>query len=205
LVSLISLYDKANPASYENEEIIVNFEYSINLLNETLHDLMEAVKIRDEVNKKYEVIKFEDILSSVQWRLHPLLSEKTVKIVSDFSSMSTIYYPKVDLESIFYNFISNSVRFSSNDRECFINITSGLKDEFAILVFEDNGLGIDLERYRSRLFGLYQRFHHQNTGKGLGLYLLNTQIKSMGGTIEVESKVDIGTKFTVKIKMRKSS
>jgi signal transduction histidine kinase len=63
--------------------------------------------------------------------------------------------------------------------------------------FEDNGLGIDLDRYRDRIFGLYQRFHEHPESKGFGLYLIKSQIEALGGTIHIESKVNVGTKFKI--------
>ena len=65
---------------------------------------------------------------------------------------------------------------------------------------QDNGLGIDLGKHGTSLFNLYKRFHFHIEGKGLGLYLVKTQINLLGGEIFVESKVNEGTLFTVLIK-----
>ena len=56
-------------------------------------------------------------------------------------------------------------------------------------------MGIDLERYKDRIFGMYQRFHAGKEGKGLGLYMIKAQVLAMGGKIEVESQIEIGTIF----------
>jgi len=63
------------------------------------------------------------------------------------------------------------------------------------LRFEDNGLGIDLSRYGSQIFGLYKRFHEHTEGKGMGLYLVKTEVELLGGTITVSSEVNQGTTF----------
>ncbi len=62
---------------------------------------------------------------------------------------------------------------------------------------ENPGIGIDMERNRDKIFGLYQRFHNHPDSKGLGLYLVKSQVETMGGTIEVDSKVGKGTTFTI--------
>ena len=54
-----------------------------------------------------------------------------------------------------------------------------------------------MERNRDKIFGLYQRFHNYPDSKGLGLYLVKSQVETMGGNITVESKVDKGTTFTI--------
>jgi signal transduction histidine kinase len=78
-----------------------------------------------------------------------------------------------------------------------IHITSDWHDNNAVIVFKDNGIGIDLERNKDKIFGLYQRFHSHTEGKGLGLYLVKSQVESMGGTINIESEVDKGTTFKI--------
>ncbi len=65
------------------------------------------------------------------------------------------------------------------------------------MTFEDNGIGIDMSRNKEKIFGLYQRFHNYPDSKGLGLYLVKSQVETMGGTIEVQSEVNVGTKFTL--------
>ncbi|MFY8035682.1 MAG: ATP-binding protein, partial [Cyclobacteriaceae bacterium] len=71
---------------------------------------------------------------------------------------------------------------------------------FACFSVKDNGMGIDLHRHRQKLFTLYSRFHDHVDGKGLGLFMVKTQVEALGGKIEVESEVDRGTTFHVYIK-----
>jgi len=68
------------------------------------------------------------------------------------------------------------------------------------LSFKDNGIGIDMERNKNKIFGLYQRFHNHPDSKGLGLYLVKSQVESMNGSIDVESEVGKGTTFTITFK-----
>jgi sensor histidine kinase regulating citrate/malate metabolism len=53
----------------------------------------------------------------------------------------------------------------------------------------------NLDQYK--IFGLYQRMHEHTEGKGMGLFLVKTQVESLGGKIEVESEVEVGTTFRV--------
>jgi signal transduction histidine kinase len=68
---------------------------------------------------------------------------------------------------------------------------------FVKLEISDNGLGIDLQRFKQDLFKLYKRFHTHVEGKGLGLYLVKSQLQALGGKLEVKSKVGEGTTFFV--------
>ena len=81
-----------------------------------------------------------------------------------------------------------------------INVTSKIDDDEVVITFTDNGIGIDLDRNKNKIFGLYQRFHDYPDSKGLGLYLVKSQVEAMDGTITVESEVDKGTIFIIKFK-----
>jgi signal transduction histidine kinase len=57
-----------------------------------------------------------------------------------------------------------------------------------------------MERDGSKLFTLYARFHFDVKGKGMGLFLVKTQLEAMGGRIEAESIVGKGTTFNLFLK-----
>jgi nitrogen fixation/metabolism regulation signal transduction histidine kinase len=69
-----------------------------------------------------------------------------------------------------------------------------------ILMAKDNGLGIDLKKYGDRLFRLNNTFHRHPDSKGVGLYMIKTQIEAIGGSISVESEEDKGTTFKIILK-----
>jgi signal transduction histidine kinase len=101
------------------------------------------------------------------------------------------------MESILQNLLTNSLRYSHPDRQAIIKCYT-LKDRGNIyLIFEDNGIGIDLERHGDKVFGMYKTFHHNPDAKGIGLFITRNQVEALGGTINVESTVNVGTKFTI--------
>ena len=66
-----------------------------------------------------------------------------------------------------------------------------------VLTAEDNGMGIDMERYGAKLFGFRKTFHKNKDAKGIGLFITKTQIEAMGGSIHAESRPGAGTKFII--------
>jgi signal transduction histidine kinase len=68
------------------------------------------------------------------------------------------------------------------------------------LKISDNGQGIDLEKFGDKLFGLHKTFHTHEHARGVGLFLVKTQIESMGGSISADSEVDKGTTFTIRFR-----
>jgi signal transduction histidine kinase len=66
-----------------------------------------------------------------------------------------------------------------------------------IIIFKDNGSGIDLAKDGNQVFGLYKRFHENKEGKGMGLFMVKTQVETLGGKIEINSAINKGTEFTI--------
>lgn len=81
-----------------------------------------------------------------------------------------------------------------------INISSSIEEDSIVLRFKDNGIGLDLDKHQNQLFGLYKRFHHHVEGKGLGLFIVKTQVEALHGTIEVNSVPNEGTEFVLRFK-----
>ncbi|MEM0933431.1 MAG: ATP-binding protein, partial [Bacteroidota bacterium] len=78
-----------------------------------------------------------------------------------------------------------------------ILLQATIEEEGIEFVMQDNGLGIDLERYGDKMFGMYKTFHNHKDARGLGLYIIKNQIEAMGGHITVASTVNKGSTFKV--------
>lgn len=200
LISLLNLFDKENPSEPFNKILIEKFEESTEQLNNTLNDLLEVLVLKSNTEIAKEPLSFSATVNLVRKNLENILKEQGGELITNFSAVDLIEYNKIHLESIFQNLISNAIKYCSPERNPIIKITSALEENWITVTFEDNGMGIDLERYRDRLFGMYQRFHAGKDGKGLGLYMIKAQLNAMGGKIEVESTKGVGTNFKVYFK-----
>lgn len=203
LSNLIGLLNLTNELNIEDEElriIIAGFSKSTNLLNETISDLGKVVIIRDNPSiGKTDVNVFESITNVIN-QINILIQQIKPDLQINVDKKTTIYSHKAYLESILLNLLTNSLKYRSLERATIITITLIEKEHSMELIFEDNGIGIDLIKNKHKLFGLYQRFHNYPDSKGLGLYLVKSQIESMGGTIDIESEVDKGTRFKINFK-----
>lgn len=118
----------------------------------------------------------------------------------DFSNVGVVHLVKPYMDNIFQNMLSNSLKYARPSVPPVIHFKGSMKDGILQLEFSDNGLGIDLEVNRTKLFGLYQRFNPKAAeGNGLGLYLIRLQVEKMKGKIDVQSALNTGTTFTITI------
>jgi PAS domain S-box-containing protein len=197
LTGLLNLIEDIPIENLELKEILNGFNKSTHLLNETINDLVKVIVIKENSSLQKEAIQLEHIFDKIinQLSFQIEFSKPTINI--NLKKVSILNTNKAYLESIILNLISNSLKFKSENRKLEINITASKTGNTVIIIFSDNGIGIDLKRNRDKVFGLYQRFHNYPDSKGLGLYLVKSQVETMGGTIDIESEVNKGTTFTL--------
>jgi signal transduction histidine kinase len=189
----ISSNDRDRQTAFEK------LEESTRDLDHVIQDLTGILNIRKHTSNLTEV-DLENSFLRVKRMLEKEIEETQTTIVNDFSKAKDVYAVAPYVESIFYNLISNAIKYRNPEHLPTIDIKTSVEDEFVCLVVTDNGLGIDLVKYKSSMFNLYKRFHLHMEGKGLGLYLVKTQIEALGGKIEVESEPNKGTTFFVYFK-----
>jgi signal transduction histidine kinase len=175
-------------------------EIVIGHLNETLGELIESVKIQGNKDIKHDPIIFNSVFDKTLAILDNQILDLKAVVTSDFSEAPNIEYPKLYMESIMLNLLSNSIRYSSPDRITKIHFCTAVNNNEIILIAKDNGLGIDLRKHGHKLFGLNNTFHRHPDAKGVGLFMTKTQIEAIGGSITVESEVDKGTTFKIILK-----
>jgi C4-dicarboxylate-specific signal transduction histidine kinase len=108
----------------------------------------------------------------VQQQFMEEIQQKNATISIEFN-VKDIYYPKIYLESILSNLLSNALRFTAKDRAPRIEIHTHLEQEGTLLTVKDNGLGINLPKYKSELFMFKKVFHRGFETKGVGLFSLD--------------------------------
>ena len=204
LTNLIFICKLINPQKIEDPstlKLIEGFKKSTYQLNETLNDLINVLIVKDNTDLILDELSFEEIIDKVKESISESLSSSKVIIETDFSHVPTIHFTKVYLESIFLNLITNSIKYRHPSRNPIIKIKT-IKDAVGKikLTFSDNGIGMDMSRVKDKIFGFHKRFHKNADSKGIGLFLVKSQINALGGQIEVDSDVNIGTTFTITFK-----
>ena len=175
----------------------------INLIGKTtsdldliIRDLSKILDLRNKPHQYHETVGLEMEWSQSRSLLQDSLTGKE-EIVTNFEALPEITTVRAMLQSIFYNLLSNAIKYRSPERNLKVIATSRIQDGKAILEIVDNGLGFNSQKHREKLFKLYERFHTHVEGRGLGLYLIKSQIEVLHGTIEVESEPGRGSLFRI--------
>jgi signal transduction histidine kinase len=198
LLGLLFLTDR-NEVGESNKILFDHFQKAVNTLDITIKDLSNIIDIRNTISKVRQKVNLQDEINQVMVLLQKEIEDHQVEIITDLHADSEIYSVKAMVSSILYNLISNSIKYRAEGRLPIIQIKSTKEGSLIKIEVSDNGLGIDVERFREKLFGLYKRFHTHVGGKGLGLFLVKLQSESLGGKVEVESTLGVGTTMIVSI------
>lgn len=164
-------------------------------LDRIIHDLNNILEIRKNTTQEFETCIVLDELDKVLIGLSYQIELTKTKIYKTIPEDLEVKAIGPYLESIFYNLVSNAIKYAKEDPE--ITINAKKQDEWVIIEVKDKGIGIDIETHKDKLFGLYKRFHLHVEGKGLGLFMVKTQTEAMNGKIELESTPNVGTCFRI--------
>ena len=197
-IELISELLETSKTKEEQDEMIHLLKRVSKSLDETMRNLNEVVNIRSNINLKIESLNLHDHIENTIELFEKEIKNTNAEIKNLVAVDVTIDYNVSYLESILYNFISNAIRYRHPDRKPVITLSFDL--QMKALRIADNGIGIDMNRNKEDLFGMYKTFNNNPDAKGIGLFLSKNQVDALGGTIETESELDKGTTFTIYFK-----
>jgi signal transduction histidine kinase len=187
----------------------INVEDRLFLANAVQHSALNLDIIITDLNHVLETkngnhikesVNFSDIVNNVRLSVSDLLTLHNFTISVDFLAIDRMITVKSYLHSIFYNLISNSIKYRRKHVGGNIIIKSELIAGKIVLTFSDNSSGINMDKHGYQIFGLYKRFHTDSSGKGMGLFMVKSQVEILGGTVTVDSCESVGTKFRIEFK-----
>lgn len=199
-MSLLVEFVEDSKDEEEQKELVSKLKPVIDGLNLTFNELVETILIQQDLEIKSEKVNLQEVLIKTLEGLDMEVKKARASVSMDFNHIKTICFPPKYVDSIFHNLISNALKYRSPKRDLLVKVTAHRKGTSIVLSVEDNGLGLDLNKYRDNVFKIGKVFHSHPNAKGLGLYMTKTQVEVMGGTIDVESEVDKGAKFTIEFK-----
>lgn len=181
----------------ERRKIMGMLTNASNNLLETLDNLNEVVNISSKSDIKKKPILLTKAFKSITQNLTTSLSEHHVKLVNKIGPKVYVKAIPAYLESILMNFLTNAIKYKDPKRRPVITLSTSREKGYTVLSVQDNGLGIDLDQYGDKLFGMYKTFHDREDARGIGLYITKNQIEAMNGKVTVESEVGRGSTFKI--------
>jgi len=185
----------------DKEILTKGINVSVIKLDNVIKDLNHILEIKGHINEIKEIVHLSELADEVKSDFKNLIEKLDIEINYDFSEINQFLTLKVYMYSIFYNLISNSIKYRCDTIPCIILIKSRVLKNLLELTFTDNGRGIDLKKNGDKVFGLYRRFHPGTEGKGVGLFMVKTQVEALGGKISVQSIENEGTTFKIEFEI----
>jgi PAS domain S-box-containing protein len=183
----------------ENKKIIKGMRQYSAKLDEVVSDLNVILSIKKELLQSRSDIDLSELVANVVGDLEELITQNRARINHGFNAGTNVSTNKAYLRSIFHNLISNGIKYRTTGSDPEISIWNERHDNTMRIYFKDNGVGFDLKKYGDQVFGLYRRFNTSVEGRGLGLYMVKTQVTALNGTIELESVPGEGSLFVVSL------
>lgn len=174
-------------------------EEALRLKNQVERVLQMAHLDRDDIKLKWEVVDVHELIKGSIQNIQPTLQDKKAVINCTLSAANpNIMTDKLHLTNIIFNLLDNALKYSVNNPE--IKIITSNKGNNLIIDIIDNGIGIADEQ-RKKIFDKFYRVPtgnvHNVKGFGLGLNYVKIMMKNLKATVEVDSELGKGSKFTL--------
>ncbi len=151
------------------------------------------------MTQPFEEIVLNELLDEVLDDLQPFIEEHNAKV--EVGKLEIIRGDMSQIHRVFQNLIQNAIKFKKADVDPVITIESYKSEDQLIVVIGDNGIGFD-DKYKDKVFGLFERLHGRSEyeGTGLGLAICRKIMERHKGQIRAESELGSGTKMFLSFK-----
>lgn len=196
---LAHLLQTESPGSATFTKTQVHLQSSLREFDEVLQDVTALLYRSEEpAGLTTEEVPLEAIITQVVAHLRDGVVQVGGIVQVVVPPRLRVQANRAYLYSIFFNLLTNAIKYRSTKRPIHIAITAkGGQGQPTTIEVTDNGIGFDQQGVGAAVFQPFQRFHANRPGRGLGLYLVKAHIESLNGQISVQSATDVGTRFLI--------
>ena len=193
---LLSRYEKTEEQP-QREKHIQRIVSSVTSLTEILNDFLSVGKIEEgNISANYREYDIKDQMEAIAQEVQHLLKKGQYVAYNHLGPVSSVYLDASMMKHIVINLLSNAIKFSNE--MAVIEVVTEINAGKFILCVQDHGLGIPEED----IANLFKRFFRSSNatniqGTGLGLHIVSKYTELMNGKIDCDSKLGVGTKFTI--------
>lgn len=205
MVGLTRMLPKLDVTAQSYTTALTNLDKSAHRLDAVICDLSKILSIKSFDNSENsEIVDLESICTEVMQSMHETVSALKGTIQLDVEEGTKLQAKRAYIYSILHNLMINAVKYRAEERQLHIHVKINQNSEGVLIQVQDNGLGMDMDAVRPHIFKLYKRFHVHTEGRGMGLYLVKSQVEALGGSIEVDSTKGAGSIFKILFKTQRN-
>ncbi|HAZ48586.1 MAG TPA: histidine kinase [Cyanobacteria bacterium UBA11369] len=184
----------------EQEKQVTFIRKSASSLTELVNDLLDLAKVEaGKVDVRVSAFEVTDLFSALRGMLRPLLANNDVALIfEEPSAIPTLKTDEGKVSQIMRNFISNALKYTEKGE---VRVTAKMgANQTVILSVADTGIGIAPEN-QTRIFEEFVQVNHplqkRVKGTGLGLPLCKKLSELLGGRVDLQSTLGVGSTFSV--------
>ena len=184
----------------EGKDYLDRMQNAAQRMRRLIDDLLTYSRVTSQA-KPFQRVNLSNILENVLSDLEIRIEQTKAKI--HVSNLPTIDADPSQMQQLFQNMISNSLKFQKEGNVPEISVSARTTPYHCEITFMDNGIGFD-EQYVEKMFTIFQRLHgkQEYEGTGLGLAVCKKIIKRHSGNIQVYSTLGAGAKFVITLPLK---
>lgn len=172
-------------------------------LENIVKDLLELSKLSVSTPiLHYENVNLHQLIHDTCHSLIPLMNEKKLQFKENLEGDAMLYCDPLKITQVINNLVVNAIKYSESGT---IEVATRSDDNFYYLIVKDQGCGLfkeDQKKIFDRFYRVSNSRSRQKGGVGLGLSIVKSITDAHDAIIEVDSKINEGTTFTIKFKMK---
>ena len=202
LAESLTLQDDVPNEIYK--EFMEDISTEVERENKIINDLLELVKLdKKEAKLEIQLVDMNNFIEIILKRLKVIADINKVELIFESMREVQVEIDEVKISLAISNLIENAIKYNNEDGE--VRVILDADHQYAIIKVADNGIGIneeDISHLFERFFRVDKSHSKDIEGTGLGLSITKNIVVMHRGDIEVESKLDEGTTFTVKLPLK---
>lgn len=204
ICSMKGMLEILNRDDFDDENIKKEFlnqmELEVDRLNELVKDLLLLSKLSsDQFTFHPKWINVETLFASCIKSLYSRAKKKNLTINTLIQSHEALWADEMKIQQVILNLLENAIKYSDQG---VIELIYDCNESHYILSVHDQGPGLTKEQ----CFRIFDRFYRidddrsrKNGGSGLGLAIVKSIVENHNGVVQVDSEVNVGSKFVVKL------
>lgn len=197
------LHSYAEELPLKAQTILERINSSALRMNELIKDTLNYSSLMSNDKLTKAPVDLNDVWEIIVAEFTEEISDAQIVITAD--KLPVVPCFKHQMYQLLQNLLSNAIKFADENRKSEISLKYKVggsiegveKPKAHVIIFSDNGIGFDANKYADKIFNVFSRLNREKEGTGVGLAICKQVIENHDGEITVTSKEGMGTTFTI--------